>query len=225
MFSPDQKLNSNELFIKNKTFIYEQIILSYPFILCLHKVYKCVSSQTTHLDEGLVPTNTTVSVKTKCVAMLTIFQLFRCLLFLLVLALACRTTSCFISDCPSSQVLSPDNWEQLMSFYLQGYYAKDSKRMFVGGGIKRMFIENKAKPKDKEKINEKPPAILKAMVNKRDLRFLYNILYNDKNKKQNCELCCCCNRNTINTFLVQIILANQETVQLDHVCQKVCSFI
>ena len=89
-----------------------------------------------------------------------------------------------------------------MSFYLQGYYAKDSKRMFVGGGIKRMFKENKAKPKDKEKINEKPPAILKAMVNKRDLRFLYNILYNDKNKKQNCELCCCCNRNTINTFLV-----------------------
>ena len=126
--------------------------------------------------------------------MLTIFQLFRCLLFLLVLALACRTTSCFISDCPSSQVLSPDNWEQLMSFYLQGYYAKDSKRMFVGGGIKRMFKENKAKPNDKEKINEKPPAILKAMVNKRDLRFLYNILYNDKNKKQNCELCCCCNR-------------------------------
>ena len=74
--------------------------------------------------------------------------------------------------------------------------------MFVGGGIKRMFKENKAKPKDEEKINEKPPAILKAMVNKRDLRFLYNILYNDKNKKQNCELCCCCNRNTINTFLV-----------------------
>ena len=126
--------------------------------------------------------------------MLTLFQLLRCLLFLLVLALACRTTSCFISDCPTSQVLSPDKWEQVMSFYFQGYYAKDSKRMFVGGGIKRMFIENKAKQKDIEKRNAKPPAILKARVNKRDLRFLYNILYNDKNKKQNCKLCCC-NRN------------------------------
>ena len=62
--------------------------------------------------------------------------------------------------------------------------------MFVGGGIKRMFIENKAKQKDKENIKAKPPAILRARVNKRDLRFLYNILYNDKNKKQNCKLCC-----------------------------------
>ena len=83
----------------------------------------------------------------------------------------------------------PESWQlgTINELLPQGYYAKDSKRMFVGGGIKRMFIENKAKPKDKEKINEKPPAILKAMVNKRDLRFLYNILYNDKNKKQNCE--------------------------------------
>lgn len=48
-----------------------------------------------------------------------------------------------------------------------------------------MSIENRDIPK--EKRNAKPATILKATVNKRDLRFLYNILYNDKNKKQNCK--------------------------------------
>ena len=57
--------------------------------------------------------------------------------------------------------------------------------MFVGGGVKRMPIENRNKPRDKEKRDDKPPTIFKAGVNKRDLRFLYNILYNEKNKKQN----------------------------------------
>ena len=59
--------------------------------------------------------------------------------------------------------------------------------MLVGRGVKRMSLENRDVPKDKEKRNAKPPTILRATVNKRDLRFLYNILYNDKNKKQNCK--------------------------------------
>ena len=59
--------------------------------------------------------------------------------------------------------------------------------MFVGKGVKRISIENRDIPKYKERRNAKPATILKATVNKRDLRFLYNILYNDKNKKQNCK--------------------------------------
>ena len=60
--------------------------------------------------------------------------------------------------------------------------------MFVGKESKRMVVETRAKPKDIEKRDAKPPTIFKATVNKKDLRFLYNILYNDKNKKQNCKL-------------------------------------
>ena len=82
---------------------------------------------------------------------------------------------------------------------LQGYFAKDSKRMFVGRGSKRMVVATRAKPKDIEKRDAKPPpTIFKAnTVNKKDLRFLYNILYNDKNKKQKCKL----NHTTKGLFL------------------------
>lgn len=73
--------------------------------------------------------------------------------------------------------------------------------MFVGKGVKRMSIENRDIPKYKEKRNAKPPTILKATVNKRDLRFLYNILYNDKNKKQNCKECALALNNGHPTFL------------------------
>ena len=60
--------------------------------------------------------------------------------------------------------------------------------MFVGKGSKRMVVQTRAKPKIIEKRDAKPPTIFKATVNKKDLRFLYNILYNDKNKKHNCKL-------------------------------------
>ena len=63
-------------------------------------------------------------------------------------------------------------------------YARDSKRMF---GADRMFLkkeEKDSKPKD-IKIAK---ASVKPMDNKRDLRFLYNILYNDKKRIQNGKL-------------------------------------
>ena len=65
-------------------------------------------------------------------------------------------------------------------------YARDSKRMFGGDGD-RLFLkkeEKESKPKD-IKIAK---ASVKPMDNKRDLRFLYNILYNDKKRIQNGKL-------------------------------------
>jgi len=92
--------------------------------------------------------------------LLSIKTIAACLSVMMVLVLTCQSSSCFISDCPQMRVRSTRAFRE--------------KRMFTGIAVRFPKVRTGQQSRNK----------LKSMQ-KRDLRFLYNILYNADKKNGN----------------------------------------
>merc|ERR1712130_256921 len=84
---------------------------------------------------------------------------------MMVLALTCQSSSCFISDCPQMRVRSTRAFHQAIF---------RDKGMFTGIAVRFPKVRTGFQSRNNVKS-----------MQKRDLRFLYNILYNSDKKDSN----------------------------------------